>query len=432
MDFIPPATAAQYAIWLFALSIGLSAGAAGDDDRLPPPAGAAALSLDETAEIARRRQPLLEAQSAQIEAAEHRSVAAAQLPDPQLSFGVSELPVTTSDAWSLTRDGDTDLMIGLMQEFPRAEKRRLRAEREVGQASVGRAGLADLERAVVRDAGLAYLEALYPEQAMALTQALEREVVRERAAAEIALRASRIRQSEILAVDVELELVRDRLAALWQRSEVARAKLSRWIGLAAQRPLQYELPVLPEPPTAEALLMAMHGHPHLRGEDEMVQVAVTELRLTEQDYKPDWRLEMRFGYRPEYSEMLTLMASVDLPFFTENRQDRRTQAAVADVAAAEARRADAMRRHEAEVLAAYREWNSLGERLRRYDEALLPRARARTDAALAAYRSGAADIDDLFDARRRLLEIELMRLEVAVDRLRRRLEIEYFATEDRS
>ncbi len=105
------------------------------------PGADGSLTLGAAEQAALSAQPLLDRQAAMVRAADERAVAAARLPDPQLLFGVSELPANTGDRFRFDRDGDTDIMIGVMQEFPRAEKRRLRGQQERHGAAVGRAEL---------------------------------------------------------------------------------------------------------------------------------------------------------------------------------------------------------------------------------------------------------------------------------------------------
>jgi cobalt-zinc-cadmium efflux system outer membrane protein len=75
-------------------------------------------------------QPLLTGPQANIRAEEQQAVAAAQLPDPRLSGGLRELPIDTAEAFSTRRDNLTEFTIGLSQDFPRAEKRRLQGARK--------------------------------------------------------------------------------------------------------------------------------------------------------------------------------------------------------------------------------------------------------------------------------------------------------------
>src|SRR5579863_10452270 len=76
------------------------------------------LTKEEAARLAAIDQPLLTGRQAKIQAEEQQAIAAAQLPDPQLSGGLKELPIDTPEAFSTRRDNFTEFTIGLSQEFP--------------------------------------------------------------------------------------------------------------------------------------------------------------------------------------------------------------------------------------------------------------------------------------------------------------------------
>ena len=70
-----------------------------------------------------------QARAAAEAAAREQAVAAGQLPDPVLKFGIDNVPANGPDRGSLTRDFMTQRRIGLSQEITRSEKRQLRSER---------------------------------------------------------------------------------------------------------------------------------------------------------------------------------------------------------------------------------------------------------------------------------------------------------------
>ena len=97
-------------------------------------------------------------------------LAAGQLPDPTLKFGVNNLPINGEDRFSLTQDFMTMRSVGVMQEFTRDDKRKARSarfEREAGVAEAGRAvALANLRR----DTAVAWLDRHYQERMRELLQ----------------------------------------------------------------------------------------------------------------------------------------------------------------------------------------------------------------------------------------------------------------------
>lgn len=385
------------------------------------------LTLPAAQQLALEAQPLIEAQRAVRDALAERAIAARQLPDPELQAGVNELPTNGPDAWSTSRDSDTDYMIGFVQEFPRRAKRRLLGERGEHLANQSRGELEELELRIRRDAGLAFLDAHHAERTAELAEAQVREALFERDAAEARVRSGVGSQADYLTLSVEAAVLRDRSVDRRQMAARARRQLSRWIGGDADRPLllvhRDDAPV----PDLETLTAGLEQHPAVQTLAQAERVADAEIALARQAYRPDWRLEVGYGYRPEFSEMLTVRAAIDLPFFTRNRQDRAATAARRELVAAGARREDRKRELVASLAAAHDEWRFLGERSAAFASAVLPQARARVEAATAAYRAGRGSLAEAIAARRALLEVELQALDLAIEREHRRVEIEYFA-----
>jgi outer membrane protein, heavy metal efflux system len=394
------------------------------------PATAAPLTLPLAVSLALEDQPLLKAQDAQLRAAREAVVYAAQLPDPQLSFGVQDLPVNGDDAFSLRRDSDTQLMLGVSQALPRAAKRRLMGERAAAQARAETEMLGQTAQEIRRDVALAWLDVFRPERAQALVRAVEREADAQAQAADIAYRAGRITQADLIAARVDLDLAREEADDWAQQAAHARNALSRWIGPAATRPLPERLPELPAPEPYETVVERLQRHPHLAAAARGVEVAQAEVRLAQQGYRPDWSVDLGYGYRPDFSEMVMLKFGMDLPIFTGKRQDRVLAARVAELERAQSLRDDALRQHLAELRLNHADWRLLQGRLARFDRDILPQAEHRIAAARLAFESGRSELIEVLRARRALLEIRLQRLELEVDQARHLVQLQYLSAID--
>ena len=90
---------------------------------------APALSLVDAQRIASGDAPQIDAQAAALRAAQQASLGAGELADPKLILGIDNIPTDGADKYNLTRDFMTMRKIGLMQEFAREEKRKLRSDR---------------------------------------------------------------------------------------------------------------------------------------------------------------------------------------------------------------------------------------------------------------------------------------------------------------
>jgi outer membrane protein TolC len=387
------------------------------------------LSLEAVWSAALAHQPILEAQAASIAALGDRAVAAGELPDPELITGISELPVNTDEAWSFTRDGDTDVMIGVMQAFPRAAKRRLRRTQFELEAASARAELEELNRRVRLEAGLAFLDLLFAEKSAQLTAA---QTVAARSlldASVIAQRAGNVNQGRTLAAKVALHDLEDRELEARQQAAAARARLRRWIGERADLELDETLPRLPPPQLPGDLERHLAHHPTLDMLERRQAAAESGIELAQAEYRPDWRVELSYGYRPAFSEMLSLRFSVGLPWFTADRQDRAVAAARHEARAAAARRDDELQHHVSALEGAFDVWRITQERLRSYRDGALPAASTQVDAELASFRAGRVPLTQVFEARSALLDVELKVLGLDIDALRRQLEIRYFLVE---
>lgn len=383
------------------------------------------LSLAEAERLALSQQPLLEAQCATVRAGRDRAVAMRQLPDPTLLAGVQNLPVNGADRYSLSADAMTMTNFGFMQEFPLPGKRRLRGQAEALMADAGEARLAVLDRGVRRDTAMAWIDVWFPERAVQLAQSMADEAGRERAAAEIAYRAGRAPQADVLAADVEHEILLDRVQRLEQDAAEASERLARWIGQAVTGPVATEVPALPEPPAPEAVLAGLERHPESAQALAEIAAAENGVAQARQGYWPDWRIEAMYGWRPDFDEMVSVQVGLDLPVFTGSRQDREADAARAQLAASEAMHQDHLREMRALAASAYRGWSQASARLKHYDEVIVPRSLARSEAALAAYRAGKAGLGSVLGARRAAFDAALMRLELQMDVLKRLVELRY-------
>ena len=91
-------------------------------------AQAAALSLEQTLDLAERYSAQLSANRNQVRAFGAMADSARQLPDPELKFGIENLPVQGSNAHRFTREGMTMQRVGVMQKYVSADKRDRKAD----------------------------------------------------------------------------------------------------------------------------------------------------------------------------------------------------------------------------------------------------------------------------------------------------------------
>ena len=397
----------------------------------------APLTLDEAGRLALTEQPVLRGRAAAIAALDEQAVAAAQLPDPTLSTGLRDVPVNSRSAFSLRKDDFTEFTVGLTQDIPRAVKRRLRGAREQLQAAAQRYGLDDERRAVQRDAALAWLDAYAAEQGLLLTHALATESALQVQSLAKDYSTGGAAQAEWLTAKVAAGLANDTEHDWLHHAQRARAGLERWIGAQdARRPLA-ALPralVLPGGSVAlitlPELIALVDRHPVVRSVEKQTDVAMTDVALARQNYKPDLTIEGYFAYRQDFADFVGVQVSVDLPLFTRNRQDRALAAALHLADASQDQRNDLLRRLHAEVAQYYLDWRHYAVRAADFDTTILPTAQRRIDAATRSYAAGRGSFDALLSARRGVLDAQLQRLALAVESARAQVRLQYLVGQE--
>ncbi len=387
----------------------------------------APLTMEESAQLATIDQPLLTERQDRIQAEDQQAIAAAQLPDPQLSGGLNELPIDTAEAFSTGRDNFTEFRIGLSQNFTRAEKRRLQGARKQLDAETDRAALDNEQRMVRRDSSLAWLDVYEGEQGLKLAQGLADEAALQVQALEKDYGSGRASQADWLASKVDAELAADK-AHDWRHHVLrARAGLARWIGTAADRPIAASLAMPAVPAPLPGLMAGADHHPVIGGVDKQIEAAATDIALARQSYKPDYSVEVYYAYRRDFADFVGIQFKVGLPYFTRDRQDRGLAAALQQSHASEQHKVDLLRELHAEVNQDYLDRRHYEERLAEFDGVILPDAARRVEAARSAYQAGSGNFDTVLLARRSLLDVQLQRLALAVEVARAQVRLDYWS-----
>lgn len=379
-----------------------------------PAWSAAPIAFDDAVRLAVERAPALQARRSQTEAAREEAVRAAALPDPRLSLGLTNIPVSGTDAFDVRADDMTMKQVGVMQEFPARAKRQARrvvADRLIEQAQA----LTLAERLAVRQAGA---------QAWIAVWAAQREVEalqaqREQSALAISIAKARLAGGTGTAVDAlaaqsaALELD-TRIDAAEADVTATRATLARWLGIKPEEATiigaSPDLTVLSVDEVTLLTSVARQG-PLLawRSRESLAQAAVAAAIA---ETRPDWSVSAMYGQRERAldgrprSDMLSIELSIGLPLLTRNRQDRGVTARRAELDAVAAEHEDARRMQVEAVRRALAQWHGLKRQVARKEREALPLAHDRSQVALAAYRGG-GPLQPWLDARRDELELHI-------------------------
>lgn len=377
-----------------------------------------ALTLPEAEQRALELDPVVSQLAAQGEALSERAIAEAQLPDPELSIGLAEVPL---DDFDLSDHEDTEVRLGLSQSIPAGRTRHFEGERMKAMAGAERARILDRRRQVLREVRNVFVK-LYFEQEASRVLERNRDLFEE--LVEITERQyaqGRDAQHEFARAQLELSLIEDRIEQSGSAIEIARAELARWIGADhAERPQsrgELELPAFATDPDAE-----LGRHPVLAIEDQVIEAAKSSVRIAEEQYKPSWMLDFMISENTagQYDQQAGpdfagVFLRVSMPVFPSKRQDRRLAASKQEATAAIFERADRLRELTRSLEVERATLMRLERRIDLYRKRASVEAEQVQESALSAYRSDLADFETLVRARALALEteLELLRLRAA-------------------
>jgi len=418
----------------------------------------AALSLPQAIEQAQRNDPWLAGSSYRQQALEARSIAAGTLPDPMVDVGFASLPTDTFD---FDQEAMTQFKVGMSQKFPRGDSRALERQRLAQLGDQQPFQREDRRARVAVSVAGDWLEAWRAQESIRLIEA-DRELFDQLvdvAQSSYASALGRTRQQDLVRAQLELTRLEDRLTVLREQFDSAGARLGEWLRPGPDRwqagawerpvpdasPPRIELlqPELCRPSTAVTtadIARQLSTHPAIRNLDTAIEAGETGVQLARQKYKPEWSVNASYGYRegdPDTGrarpDLFSVGLSFDLPLFTDDRQDREVQSAVADTEALRTERLLTLRN----MIAAFETQRArllrLDERRELYRSRLLQEMQEQADASLAAYTADEGDFAEVVRARIAELNARIDALNIEVDRLKTISQLNYFfatVTED--
>ena len=375
----------------------------------------AGLSFDETTRLAREQAPTLAAQQLALAGVQAARTSAATLPDPRLTVGIENLPISGADRFSLTRDFMTMQRIGVMQEVPNRAKRDARSAGAQARIERERAMLAVAQLAVQREAALAWLGVYFAERRAAQLGELEREnrVVQDTLDARIA--SGKAMPAERTMARQEALALADRRDDAARDVAKARAALRRWVGARADEALDGEPPALTV--QAQTVRAGLHRHAEIAPYAAMQAMAQAEASEADAEQRGDWAWEVAYSRRgAQYGDMVSFQFSFDLPWQKGQRQQPQLVAKQKEVERVQAEREETIRKHSEEIEGQLAELQALDAQRARLEQSGQPLAAERVALALASYQAGRGDLAAVLTARREDVETRLRLIDLDAQR----------------
>ena len=366
-----------------------------------------ALTLAEAEQLALHNEPGIANIKQQSLALQNTAIADRQLPDPTLQIGAVNLP---TDTFVFDQEPMTQARLAIKQSFPAGKTLALQQQRTLDEAASMNHQAAQRRLAVLRELRISWYEALYWHSAIRVYIRDKQLFTNLLDTTKSLYRVGRKEQRDVIRAELEISQLQDRLLQAKNQRDTQHTAIARWIGAPARAesfvPEKSEL-------ESRALTVREHDavaqrllkHPALQSLASLVQAGDQSVALAKESHKPSWALELGYGVRDgqnadmsDRADFLSVVASVQLPLFTANRQDKVAAASVHQRAARRAAHMEALRGLTEQAISAHDRAQQLSDRLTLYKTQILPQARLHAEAALAAYQADTSDFAELMRA----------------------------------
>lgn len=391
-----------------------------------PSPGEPELSLRQAVSLASGGQPSVAAYESEAIASEQMAIAARSLPDPELTGGIQNFPITGKNAFSPTEDEMTMFTIGVMREQVRRSRREAEAAQLRSEAAVSRFQGSARQRTIQRDVMKAWIDVVEARAKQRLLARVIGDLKTGKRIMEAGVATGASNPALALQAQAEVSLAEAQLTEARGAEERARGMLRRWIGAAADRPLPDSVPRIDPPP---GVTPDSSAHPEILAANAEQQAALRQVDVARTERRPNLSWSVMLGIRPNYGEMVSAQVSIPLQINRRNLQDRRIAAAQARAAAAGLRAQDTRRELDGQYRQALADYRSADQRAAEISSRALPSLEAAFKAAEARYSGGQGTLELPLNIVRRYVETSIQLVEQQGARARAAAELIYLTGE---
>jgi len=389
------------------------------------------ISIERAVQTALERDALINVFNSRRDAYKEQSIAADTLPDPKIKLGMMNVPI---DTFAFDQEPMTQVQLGIQQMFPRGNSLEIKSQRAVSMSVAEDAKSENQRRKITREVRETWLELYYWLNAESVVKKNRRLFTELVSVTRQQYAAGRQKQQDVISSELELGMLDDREMKIQTRIETTRANLIKYIGADF-----YNIKIgskLPGYYIQKNDTSWLESHPMLRMEQAMVAVNEKNVDLAKQSYKPSWSVDLTYGKREksktgvERADFASAMVVFDLPLFTADRQDKQVAASKSRLNGALSSREERKRNLMKMWQAGLAKEKRLLQRVKQYDDLLLPKSDENTKSALYAYQSGRSNFTTLMRAQITELETQLQALRLNVDHKKTQALLLYLAGEN--
>jgi len=340
-------------------------------------------------------------------------IASASLMDPKIKFGVGGLPI---DSFQFDESAMTNISIGLSQQFSRGSTLKLTQQQYEQQSQISQLQLQLRKLNIAKNITQLWINLQYLTQVNKLTVKMRQLMSEMTTFIQTNYSLGKNDVQDLLLAELQVSKLDENLQKNQQIQQNIRAKLSEWVDPKAIETIYVGKPSnlhwfqvnqlqnqLPSSTTDYYHLLVQH--PKVLAADKYIQTKKTQVLVAEEAYAPQFGVEIGYAYRQANemngqptSDLVSAYVTMDIPLFTNKRQDRKYTAAQYQVGAAQSQKDLLLIQMNAKVNTLFSDKRNLEERIERYKKVLLKQANNRTKAIERGYENNTVQFSELIMA----------------------------------
>lgn len=389
-------------------------------------------SLDSLINQALLVSPKLKMLKAKYNASESRIEVNSNLPDPMLTLGLMNLP---TNSFSFTQEPMTGKIVGLSQAFPFPGKLGSVADVAEKDAEIVTKEISDSENEIKKIISQNYWELVFVRKAIDVANESKvllkdiAEVVR------ASYSVSKASQQNLLKVELEITNITDRIEELKSKEKSIVSMINAQLLKDAQSYIYTnDLPSIEYLRITQGKLdsLAKSYRPFLEGIQLAKQKAVLMEDLARYDYYPNFNLSLQYSFRDRIertnttlNDFFSLMAGITIPLNYGGKVTAKVEEADAMQNMYEEQYQTSLQMLNGTFGSSIAKLNTLQERIKLIEEALLPQAQQTYSASLSSYQVAQIDFINVVDAQNKLYQVETNLYRLKSDYLKEINELEF-------
>jgi outer membrane protein TolC len=357
------------------------------------------ISLSEAEQIAIKSDPAQQIYQYQQASLIAQGSVAGTLPDPMIKLGMANLP---TDSFALDEDPMTQLTFGLAQQFSRGSQLALSQKGFNQQSQLAVLQGLDRQLTVKKNVQQLWFNILFVEKSLTIIKQNKQLFSGFYADLQTQFSLGLADNDDLIAAEIELGKFSEKIASLTQQSLTYRSLLSEWIGQNAYQQLPSDIPQWPQTLAyVDAFgdgngghYALLSGHPKAKMLTQNIALADNGIALAEQDYLPSFKVEVGYGHRlsetamgERRSDLLSAFISMDIPLFTDKRQDQKLISAQQIKGQKQAEQRLLLRQLNRQLTTEIVNYRQLKIRQTRYQDSLLKQAKQQVKLLEESYQS---------------------------------------------